>query len=304
MNNFMSNINRNMSLMELYQNQLSSGRRITRLSDDPIGIMSVLDARAKLRKLGMHSDSIGEAKSWLRQTESSLSEMNNVIVKLYETAESAANGTMTDEDRQAAGELVKQLREHIVQLGNSPYGGRYIFGGYNTTSEPFTYDAGTGELLYNGENLVTADAATVDALKAQVIKYATGVDVTTIVSLNGVQLMGSGDGNIDKILGDFYTALTSGADAGAFQTFVGQLQDKQQDILALLADVGGRTNRLDMMASANEDSELNYTEVLSNVEDVDQVEATMQYKMAEAVYRSALAVGARVIMPTLLDFLS
>ena len=302
MNNFLGNINRNMSLMDTYQNQLATGRRITRLSDDPMGIMSVLDAKSKLRKLDMHNSSIGEAKSWLKQTETALTEINNVVVKLYETANSAVNGTMTEADRENVSELVTQLRGHIVQLGNSTYGGRYIFGGYNTTTRPFTYDAGTGALLYNGVDLTTADSTTVDALKAQVIEYSTGVNVTTGVSLTGVELMGSGDNNLDKILGDFMTALDA-SDADALETVMGQLQGKQQEVLSMLADIGGRANRLDMMSSANEDNELNYTEMLSNVEDVDQVEATMGYKMAEAVYRSALAVGARVITPTLLDFL-
>lgn len=302
MNNFLGNINRNMSLMDMYQNQLASGHRITRLSDDPMGIMSVLDAKSKLRKLDMHNSSIGEAKSWLTQTETSLTEMNDVIVKLYETSVSAVNGTMSDADRENVNELVEQLRGHVVQLGNSTYGGRYIFGGYNTTSQPFTYDA-AGTLLYNGVDLVTAGAATVDALKAQVINYSTGVNVTTSVSLNGVDLMGSGANNLDKILGDFVTALDT-SDTNALETIMGQLQGKQQEVLSMLADVGGRANRLEMMNSANEDYELNYTEILSNVEDVDQVQATMDYKMAEAVYRSALAVGARVITPSLLDFLS
>jgi flagellar hook-associated protein 3 FlgL len=268
-----------------------------------MGIMSALDAKSKLRKLDMHNSSIGEAKSWLTQTETALTEVNDVVVKLYETSVSAVNGTMTAADRENVGALVEQLRGHIVQLGNSTYGGRYIFGGYNTTSQPFTYDAGTGELLYNGVNLVTAGAATVDALKGQVIEYSTGVNVTTGVSLNGVELMGSGADNLDKMLGDFMTALNS-SDTSALQTIMSKLQGKQQEVLSMLADIGGRSNRLDMMESANEDNELNYTEMLSNVEDVDQVEATMGYKMAEAVYRSALAVGARVITPTLLDFLS
>ncbi len=62
-------------------------------------------------------------------------------------------------------------------------------------------------------------------------------------------------------------------------------------------------NRLEMMEALNGNNELNYIEVLSKVEDIDQAQVTMEFKMAEAVYRSALAVGARVIQPTILDFL-
>jgi flagellar hook-associated protein 3 FlgL len=299
---FLSNINKNMSLMDKYQYQLYTGRRIRDLSDDPIGIMSCLESRSKLRKLDMHNASIASAKSWLTQTESSLDEINDVISQVYETAVNAANGTMSAQDKKAAAELVEQMRQHVVQLGNSTFGDRYIFGGFNTTGAPFKV-ADDGTLLYNGVDLVTAPALQTDALKAQVIRYATGMSVTTDVSINGVELMGTGDNNLNKILSDFVAALQSDASSEDLGQFVGLLQGKQQDVLSMLADVGGRTNRLDMMAASNIDDELNYTEMLSDVEDVDQAEATMAFKMAQAVYRSALQVGAQVIQPTLMDFL-
>jgi flagellar hook-associated protein 3 FlgL len=302
-NSFMGNINNNMSLMQKYQDQLSSGRRILNLSDDPIGIMASMDAKLKLRKLDMHNASIGDAKSWLAQTETSLNELNDVLSQVYENTVNAANGTMTTEDKQATAKLIEQLRQHVVQIGNASYGGRYIFGGYNTTSEPFTADPATGALLYDGVDLATAAPAQVSALQSQVVRYSTGVNITTDVSLNGVDLMGSGTDNLDKLLGDLIDALNSGANTDSLTVFVGKLQGKQQDILSQLAVVGRRTNRLDLMEMTNADDELNYTDVLSKVEDVDQAQATMNFKMAEAIYRAALDVGARVIQPTLMDFL-
>ncbi len=303
MNSFMTNLNFNMKVMSRYQDQLSSGKRITKLSDDPIGIMSTLDAKSKLRKLDMHNSTIGDAQSWLSQTETSLRELNDMLVKAYENTVVASNGTMSPEDKGATAELIEQIRQHVVQLGNSTYGGRFIFGGYNTTTEPLTYDA-SGNLLYNGTNLVTATGAEVGALQAQAIQYSTGVNVTTTVSVNGVNIMGAGDDNLNKILSDLVSALKSDASSGTISSFIEKLQSKQQNTLSLLADVGGRINRLDMMESANGENEINYTEILSRVEDIDQAEVTMQFAMAEAIYRSALAVGARVISPTLMDFLS
>ncbi len=303
MNNFMSNLNFNMTVMGKYQDQLSSGKRITKLSDDPIGIMSTLDAKSKLRKLDMHNNTIGDAQSWLAQTETSLRELNDMLVKAYENTVVAANGTMSSDDKEATAEIIEQIRQHAVQLGNSTYGGRFIFGGYNTTTEPFAYDA-SGKLLYNGTDLVSATSAEVGALQAQVIQYSTSVNVATTVSVNGVDIMGAGDDNLNKILSDLVTALRSDGSSSTISSFIGKLQSKQQNTLSLLADVGGRINRLDMMESSNAENEINYTEILSKVEDIDQAEVTMQFAMAEAVYRSALAVGARVISPTLMDFLS
>ncbi len=303
MNSFMTNLNYNMNVMSKYQNQLSSNKRINKLSDDPIGIMSTLDAKAKLRKLDMHGNTIGDAQSWLKQTETSLREMNEMLVKAYENTVTASNGSMSADDKEATAEIVEQIRQHLVQLGNSTYGGRFIFGGYNTTSEPFTYDA-SGNLLYNGTNLVTATTTEASALQAQTIQYSTGINVITTVSVNGVDIMGTGENNLNKILSDLVSALRSDAGSSTISSFINKLQNKQQDTLSLLADVGGRINRLDMMEASNADNEINYTEILSKVEDIDQAEVTMQFKMAEAIYRSALAVGARVISPTLLDFMS
>jgi flagellar hook-associated protein 3 FlgL len=300
---FLTNINSNMTAMDKYQYQLSTGNRIRYLSDDPIGVMSSMDNKTKLRKLDMQNASISDAQSWLSQTESSLDEANGIISQLYDNAVSASNGTMTDDDKKATAQLVEQMRQQVVQIGNSTYGDRYIFGGYNTTSSPFAIDSSTGALLYNGVDLTTAAPAQTDALKAQVIRYSTGTNVLTDVSINGVELMGTGANNLVKVISDFETALNSGADSDALGQFVDKFQTKQQDILSLLADVGGRTNRLNMMQSANSDDEANYTQALSNVADVDQAQATMDFKMAEAVYRSALEVGAQVIQPTLMDFL-
>lgn len=299
--NFMSDLNRNMLKVDKYQYQLFTNRRIRYLSDDPIGVMSCLGARSKLSKLEMHNASISDAKSWLTQTETALGQINSVLVKLYESAVAASNGTMSQVDKLVASEEVGQMREHVVQLGNSTYGGRYIFGGYNTTTAPFAYAAGT--LFYNGVDLITAPPAVTGALQAQVIRYSTGVGVNTDVSVNGVDLMGTGVDNLDAVIGEFQTALETNAPSAVLETFIGRLQAKQEDILSLIADVGGRISRLDLMAISNTEDELNYTEVLSNVEDADQAEATMNFKMAETVYRSALAVGAQVIQPTLLDFL-
>jgi flagellar hook-associated protein 3 FlgL len=123
------------------------------------------------------------------------------------------------------------------------------------------------------------------------------------VSITGAQLMGTGTDNLNQILTDFETALNTNADTATLSSFMTKLQGKQQDVLSSLADVGGREKRLEMMSNANDDDKTNYTQALSNVEDVDQAQATMDFKMAEAVYRSALQVGAQVIQPTLLDFL-
>lgn len=301
MKNYMRNLNSNMSTVGKYQEQLASGKRVNRLSDDPIGILKIMDTKSKLNKLDLYEKSIGDAASWLLQTETSLREMNETMTDIYTNTVAASTGTVSADSKKATAELIQQLREHIVQIGNATYGSRYIFGGYNTTAMPFQYNGGT--LEYDGFDLVTATPAEVGALQSQVIRYSTGVNITTDVSINGVEMMGTGTDNLDYILGQLVDALQTDADSDTIGGFIGVLQSKQDKVLSLLADVGGKSRRLEMMQNSNSDNEINYTDVLSKVMDIDQAEVTMMYKMAEAVYEASLAVGPSVIQPTLLDFL-
>jgi len=74
-------------------------------------------------------------------------------------------------------------------------------------------------------------------------------------------------------------------------------------VVAVMAELGGRQNRLDLIEDRYGQDVINYTQMISDVEDLDQAEAIMWYSMQEAVYRAALSVGSRVIQPTLMDFL-
>jgi len=85
--------------------------------------------------------------------------------------------------------------------------------------------------------------------------------------------------------------------------FIKPLQDSQSYVLARTAELGGRTNRLDMLLSRYGQDEIAYFQMKSDAEDADQSEVIMNYKMAEAVYKAALSSGAYIIQPTLMDFL-
>ncbi len=302
-NNFLNNLNGNMSIMNTYQDQLASGRRMNKLSDDPIGLLSVLNSRSKLNKVETNTSAIEDARAWLDQSETSISEINDVLATIHENTVRAATGTMSEEDRLATAQLVKEMKAHIVDLGNASYGGRYIFGGYNTAQEPFTFDAG-GNLLYNGVDLTTASTTVIDALAGQSIVYATGDSVLTEVSTTGVELFGTGADNLYAMLSDLQTTLENPASTSAdIAAFSGKVQTAQENALALEAEVGAKQNRLEAMQDSLDSNEINYTKTLSKVQDIDQAETTMQFKMAEAIYRAALEVGAKVIEPSLADFL-
>lgn len=299
---FLTNLNNNLSAMQTYQNQLATGKRITKLSDDPVGVLGSMNARVKLARLEQYQDNVSSVKDILKQTETALKEINKMLQTGYERAVQVTSDTYEPEDRDAAAAEMAQLKDHILKLGNTKVSNQYIFGGYNSNKEPFTLDA-SGNLLYNGLD-VRVDNAALQAQLSQNISVELGYDMTMTATINGLQLLGYGSNNIYNLFDEFTTALSNGASSEDLGKFMTRFQSAQSEIMAQIAEVGARDNRLTMMQTRYEDDDINFSEIKSKVEDVDQAETIMRYKMAESVYLFALKVGANIIQPSLVDYLN
>ncbi|HWS30738.1 MAG TPA: flagellar hook-associated protein FlgL [Clostridia bacterium] len=300
---YLRNINNNLAQLQKYEYQLSSQRRLTKLSDDPIGIIRSMQARVRLANTARYQDDVESAQKWLTQTETSLNEINDIIQKVYESSVEASTDTLSDDDRQAIAELVGQMRDHLVTVGNNKFGDKYIFAGYNTAVTPFTLDAG-GNILYNGVDMSNSADPDLIAEGQQVIQYSVGLNLRTDVSINGVQLFGTGDDNLYKLMDDFYNDLQGGADANVLGAYKDKFQAAQSRVLSNLADIGGRTNRLKLLENRYSVDEVNFTEIKSKVEDIDIAEVTVQWKTAMAVYNYALKIGSSILQNSLVDYMN
>ncbi|MHB1313896.1 MAG: flagellar hook-associated protein FlgL [Christensenellales bacterium] len=300
--NYIKNLNTNIKALDKYQTQLSSFKRITRLSDDPIGMLKSIQVRTRIYKTEQYQSTVDCAKTWLKDTETSLTEMNEVLKNAYEKTIDAANSYMTDSDKQSIAEYIGQLRDQALSIGNNRSGDKYIFGGYNTSRAPFTLDA-FGKILYNGLDLSDASNADLIAENAQKITYEVGFGMKTDVSMTGSKLMSMGEDNIYAVLDGLYKTLMNNGSAEEIAAYTTKLQNCQSNVLSLEAESGGKTARLELLSNRYEQDIINYTSLKSSVEDVDVAEATLQYKMAESVYEAALAIGSSIIMPTLVDYL-
>jgi flagellar hook-associated protein 3 FlgL len=304
----MKNLNKNLKRMENHQYQLATGKRISRPSQDPVGITRSLQARTELSKIEQYKRNVEDAKAWLVQAETALDEMNSLIQRAYELTVDATNDSKAPEDRQAVAEEIDQLMKQLLETANTSYAGRSVFGGYNTGDKPFEVreDAGQMFLWYNGEkiaNLSDPDSQPVVNIAVEKIEYEIGAGNRMDISTPGPEVLGIGNDNLYAVFYGLFQALSDGTDADRIGQYIGKLQDQQQEILSHLAEVGGKTNRLDLIKTRLDADELNYTGIKSHVEDVDHEKVIMEFMMAEIVYRSSLSVGARIIQPTLIDFL-
>lgn len=302
LDNYLNNLYGNLNKMSKLQTQMASEKRIVKISDDPMGVISCMKYRVKLYKMDQYKSNVQNAQTWLTQTETSVLEMNEIVKSAYETTVHVANDYMSEDDKNAAAELIGQLRDHALTIGNSKIGDKFIFGGYNVTNQPFTVDA-SGNILYNGLDLTNDTDPNLIAENEQIIEYEIGNNMKTEVSITGSKLLGMGDNNIYTVLDDLYNALKADEPADVINDYVDKLQDCQSHLLGIEAEIGGKMNRLELVTNRYEDDILNYKEMKSNIEDVDLAEAVMNFEMAKAVYNSALQIGSEIIQPSLINFL-
>lgn len=302
LSNYLKNVNSNLNSVGEMQQQMATGKRINKISDDPIGAISSMQVRTKLYKTEQYQKNVDKALSWLDESESSVLELNEVLKSAYETAVNQSTGTMDPQDKAAAAELIGQLRDHLVTIGNAKSGDKYIFGGYNVTNAPFQVDA-SGNIKYNGVDLTDEANAALTDMADDSINFSVGFNITLGISINGAKLLGTGDDNLYTMLDDFYYALNADATPQELSGFITKIQDAQNNVLSIEAEIGGKTNRLELIQNRFEDDILTYTDRKSKIEDVDEADAIMNYKMAETVYQASLQVGGDIIQLSLVDFL-
>lgn len=312
--NYLNNLSSNLNRLSKLENQLATNRKYSHISDDPISVIYSQQARYKLNRLNHYIKNVETSQNWLGQAEEGVMDLNEIIKSAYESAIDAATDVKSDEDKANASEYVGQLRDMILQSLNSTFGDKFVFGGYNTTGTiggtasqpPFTVND-AGKLCFNGVDLTDpANQDTIEDLMKDVLTFDVGVGAEIEATLNGIELAiyNTNGGNLYNLLDDLYNSMKNGDSVDVISGTADKLQSAQSHMLALAAEIGGRTNRLDILSLRYEKDEINYTQMMSNAEDADQAEVIMQYKMAESVYKAALATGSFVIMPTLMNFLN
>lgn len=296
---FLQNLNANLALLSKSNEQLSTGKRISRPADDPIAVARSLQFRTSVQETEQYIRNVGSATSWLEAADSAMSDIMAVLHRAKEIAVSGANGALEDGSLAALADEVDKMIEHVVQVGNSDYAGRYIFAGFQTNTPPFTAvsaAAPPGWIQPPSGQMITGVVYNGDS---GIISYEVGKGIEASVNVPG-----------DVVLNDVFGALIDLRDrlrsrdqAGVSNTSLALIDSASDSLGEWQAEVGARSNQLELTNNRLLALKSNFQKLLSENEDADIPEVIMQLKMQENVYRAALDSGARIIQPTLLDFL-
>ncbi|MCL1917097.1 MAG: flagellar hook-associated protein FlgL [Peptococcaceae bacterium] len=308
-NNLLRNLSNSGTRMIDLQNQLASGARINKPSDDPVGVEIAMRLKSTLSSMQQWKQNVSEGITYMRSTEGVLDGMTSMMHRLRELAVQGANGATTPDDRLKIEQEVGQLIKQFEQSANSQFNGRYIFSGTRSDHEFIV----SGSVAWNG---VTEQAELTWGGNGKPINIEVGPGLLIDISVNGRDLYGIEDGppQTSQLLTTLYRlseALKDPSKVDEIGAILGNEDDPDpytltavtNNLLAVRGDLGARSNRLENIEKQLETNFLNVQISLSTVADVDMAEAILQLKSVQNIYQAALAVGAQIIQPSLVDFM-
>ena len=136
-NQVVFNVQRSLKRFMTLQTEMSSGKRINRPSDDPVGTLRDLDYRTELSKIGQFKENVGQGQNWLNSYDSILDDLKLLLSEVKDIGLAMSNDTYDDAQRRTAADEVEAIFERIIQLSESQIGGRRVFSGFRTRSNPF-----------------------------------------------------------------------------------------------------------------------------------------------------------------------
>jgi flagellar hook-associated protein 3 FlgL len=281
--NTTGSLSREMSALQAITEKVSSSKRLNRPSDDPADVRSAVGLRDTLSELNQYVRNIGTASSKVTAMDAALSSAGDLIQRANELSIEGANSTLDNGQRQAISAEVTQLLEALAQDSCAKVGDEYIFSGFRVDTAPFQI-LGPGLVGgYQGDH---------------------GVVIARVGPASTMQVSMTGDAIFQPAIAaltQLQTDLNSGQPVQ--QTTLGQIGDALQTLLQARATVGARANRLQDASTSQQALVSSNEALLSQIQDVDMASAITEMTKRQTTYQASLAVTAKVMQTSLIDYL-
>lgn len=280
----------NLTRLQRTQEQLSSGRRLNRPSDSPVDTVNAMQLRADKQRTQQYSRNIDDGLGWLNTADSALTQTTTYIGRVRQLVVAGANGTNGTEERAAMADEVDQLRQGLIQIGNTQYAGRPIFAGTVTGAVAFDSNG-----AYVGNDKQVNRQVSADPTSGSIAVNVTGDKAFS-------DLLKGSDSVSPGILERVSTALRSG-DVAGLNTALGDLDVASETMRSVQSTVGAKVNRLTSVQTLGDAHLDNITTGLANAESIDLPKTIIDLQIQQNAYQAALGATAKIIQPSLMDFL-
>ncbi len=284
-------INAQLSRISVLQEQLATGLRVNRPSDDPIDARRAINVRVLLQKNEQFQANIDDITPQIDESGTTLLQVVDVLQRALELTIQAANGTNAQPQLDAVALEIDELLESVFAASNQRTNGRSIFAGTQTLEDAFSATRVGGEITavtYEGNDVITS------------------VDISERIQI-GVNIPGSDafqdTADLFQTLIGIRDDLRAGNQANLGAVRLDQLRGGIDQVLFNVARVGAVQNRLEAVSSNLQDANIQLRDLLSDKIDADFAETVLGLNVAQNAYEAALNAAGRVLQPSLIDFI-
>ncbi len=289
-NSTLTSVLKSTSNMSKLQEQITTGKKINRPSDDPAGTRKILSLRSDGLRLDQYASNIQTATSALDHNESNLNTIANALQRITELSIQGVSGTAGQETRNINAGEINQLLETILQSANSKRLGSYVFAGTETTTQPFVAtrnSAGKIEsITYNGNR--------------EKIEYNIGPNTNAQVNQTGAEIFMDADlfGAIIRERDSLATGAISFA-----RTELDNLESAAENIRNSIAKTGGIASTLELSGNRIDQTKLSLRETLASTESADIAETILKLSEQQSIFEASLASSSYIFRTSILDYL-
>ncbi|MBE6055225.1 MAG: flagellar hook-associated protein 3 [Clostridium sartagoforme] len=319
---FLRDLNRNQNYMKKLNDQLTSGKEIRRPSDNPFKVARSMQLNRDIGANTQYNENIKDATNWLDTTDTALEQLGNSLQRFRELMVSAGNAAYGSDEKKAIRDELNEKVNEITQILNSSFDGKYIFGGTKVSSKPVSssrnIDTGNNSMNLSGEegeilsldNLDESVQNQINMINQKLnVEVSQGVTMEYSVSATDLLLFKDKNGvnvNVMDLLKNITDDIASpdpDKSSKITNEYLKTMDETITNLLRIRAEVGAKQNRMDSAADQNDEQNFNLTDILSQTEDIDVAEKNIEATVAQSVYMASLQVSAKIIQPSLLDFL-
>ncbi len=295
--NIIDNLLVNRSRFNELNEQLASGKTVNKPSDDTVASMNIMFNKKVLGSIETFKTNIDYATAELNIADQSVLNAVDVVHRAKELTVQASNTTLGSRQMKDIANEMDQLVNRIVDLGNTRYNSKFLFGGKITDREP--YDIDGENLIYKGTKYDGNFERNVEISQ----------NVTMPINMVADRVFGQYDLSSDPPLqhGLLNTLKTISKELRSDTPFqdnireqLDELDGDSENLLNVQAELGGRLTRLELTKNKLIDDELTYTKFLSASEDIDLAKVISEIKFQETALQASISASARAIQPSLL----
>lgn len=277
------NLQTNKASLARLQGQVSDLKRITRPSDDPTGTGSSLQVRAQQAAAAQYGRNIDNGRGWLTTADTALTSSTDIMRRVKDLAIQGSSDVLTPAAKEGIAAELDGLKQNLLSQANATFMGRNVFAGNSDSGFAFS---NANPPAYTGTG------STVDR------RVADGVTVR--VDADGAAIFGTGTGSAFALIDKIATDLRSGGNAASN---IPALDARMSTLISEHASLGARDAQIQRAQDLNITQQGNLEAQRAGIEDVDMSKAILDLQLQSTNYQAALAVTAKVLPPTLMEFL-